>query len=248
MKKIIFIINFIIISMVSYSLNFSVAPTKFQVDLSKVATQEAYVINNTTQPMRIETYLENDENFGENFTMIDDIVVFPKKIAIKAGGTQVVRFRVKPRQDMPEGELKTYITFKEVPQEIKNTNSTEKKGEMMGAGVGLLTEISVPIYGYKGEQIVKGELKNIVIKSKGNNIGVFADSESFGNTSMKLSFEITPLKSGEPINGSLGISAREGKKKISVAVTVPKEFVGQKVRIVIKDQTDKVYYNGEKQL
>ena len=147
MKKIIFIINFIIISMVSYSLNFSVAPTKFQVDLSKVATQEAYVINNTTQPMRIETYLENDENFGENFTMIDDIVVFPKKIAIKAGGTQVVRFRVKPRANMPEGELKTYITFKEVPQEIKNTNSTEKKGEMMGAGVGLLIEISVPIYG-----------------------------------------------------------------------------------------------------
>ena len=65
---------------------------------------------------------------------------------------------------------------------------------------------------------------------------------------MKLSFEITPLKSGEPINGSLGISAREGKKKISVAVTVPQEFVGQKVRIVIKDQTDKIYYNGEKQL
>ena len=195
MKKIIFILNFIIISMVSYSLNFAVAPTRFQVDLSKVDTKEVYVINNTSQPMRLETYLESDKKFGENFTMIDDIVVFPKKLAIKAGGTQVVRFRVKPRANMPEGEL-----------------------------------------------------KNIVIKSKGNNIGVFADSESFGNTSMKLSFEITPLKSGEPINGSLGISAREGKKKISVAVTVPKEFVGQKVRIVIKDQTDKVYYNGEKQL
>ena len=85
MKKIIFILNFIIISMVSYSLNFAVAPTRFQVDLSKVSTQEVYVINNTSQPMRLETYLESDKKFGENFTMIDDIVVFPKNLQLRQG-------------------------------------------------------------------------------------------------------------------------------------------------------------------
>ena len=247
MKKIIFLINFIFLSMITFSANFSVAPTRFEVELGKVTTNEVYVVNNTSNPLRIETYVESDKNFGEKYNLNSDIVVFPKKIAIKAGGTQIVRFRVKPNPNMPDGELKSYINFSEVPEEIKNVNSEGKGTEKSGSNISIVTELGVPVYGYKGEQIIKGDFKNISVKTKGRSMIITGDSESFGNTSLKFSYEITPAK-GEALEGGMSMSAREGKKKISVGLTIPKNFMGQKIKIVIKDQLGKVYYKSEKQL
>ena len=148
---------------------------------------------------------------------------------------------------MPDGELKSYINFLEVPEEIKNKNPETEKIDKIGQNVSIITELGVPVYGYKGDPVVKGDLKNISIKTRGQNISITGDSESTGNTSLKFFYEITPTR-GEVLKGKMSMSAREGRKKISIGITAPKEFVGQKVRIVIKDQTDKVYYNGEKQL
>lgn len=247
MKKIIFLVNFIFLSIGTLAANFSVAPTRFEVELGKVVTNEVYVVNHTSKPLRVETYVEGDKNFGAKYNMNNDIVVFPKKIAIKAGGTQVVRFRVRPNPNMPDGELKSYINFLEVPEEIKSTDGTGNKTKKSGQNVTIVTELGIPVYGYKGEQIARGDLKNISIKNKGKSITITGDSESFGNTSLKFFYEMTPTK-GETLKGKMSMSAREGKKKISVGMTVPQEFVGQKVKIVIKDQTDKIHYRGEKQL
>lgn len=247
MKKIFLLINFIFISIISYGLNFSVAPTKFEIDLEKLTTSEVYIINNTTEPMRLETYLENDKDFGEEFGFKDQLMVYPKKIAIKGGASQTVRFRVKPSSKLPDGELKTYIVFKESPQGIKFKGKKDEE-QQTKSNISILTEIGIPVYGYKGEQIIKGDLKDISVKIKGKNVFISAMSESLGNTSLKFLYEVDSSKLKEKLEGKLDVSARTGKRKISNSFELPEELKGQKIKIVIKDQTDKVYYNGEKQL
>ena len=62
MKKLSFFTLLVILSVVSYSLNFSVMPTGFVVDLDKVSTQEVYITNNTSAPLRLEAYFQGDPN------------------------------------------------------------------------------------------------------------------------------------------------------------------------------------------
>ena len=65
MKKLLFIILLLNISILSYSLNFSVAPTGFVVDLKSSTTKEIYITNNTSQPMRLEAFFTSDPEFEE---------------------------------------------------------------------------------------------------------------------------------------------------------------------------------------
>ena len=85
MKKAIVVIIFFITNIVTLCLNFSVSPTKFEVDLSKDGTYEAYLLNNTPTPLRIEVYTEVSKGYEEN-NLNKNIVIYPKKISIKPGG------------------------------------------------------------------------------------------------------------------------------------------------------------------
>ncbi|MGL5191131.1 MAG: hypothetical protein ACRCX7_13700, partial [Cetobacterium sp.] len=59
MKKFILGIMFFLMMLTSYSFNFSVAPTRFEIGLDKINTNEITLINNTTSPMRLESFLES---------------------------------------------------------------------------------------------------------------------------------------------------------------------------------------------
>lgn len=244
MKKIILLISFLCISIISYPLNFSVAPTRFSVDIEKISTNEIYILNNTSNPMRLEAYLENDKVFGENFGLKEQIVIFPKKISIKPGATQTIRFRVKANSNLPDGELKSYIIFKELPSEIKMQNKSDSIKDV-STTVAILTEIGIPVYAHKGTQKVDGFLKNISIKRNKNIILLKGISESMGNTSIKFSYEIDSLKLKDKLIGEWGISARSGKKEISNGISLPKNLKNEKIKLIIKDQNEKVYYKTE---
>ncbi|WP_349764046.1 fimbria/pilus periplasmic chaperone [Fusobacterium sp. SYSU M8D902] len=239
MKKFLYIILFIINIAIAYSLNFSVVPTRYEVELTKVSTNEIYITNNTTEPMRLEAYIEGDKRFGENYNLNDDIVIFPKKIFIKAGGRQTVRFRVKPNSKYIDGEYKSYVVFKEVPYEIKNEDKSSRL-----TNVNLITEIGVPIYGTKGESLIKNKIDKIDIKRGQKSILVKINLENIGNTSSKFSYEIVSRRSIDGLKGKLGMSAREGKSLIETEVPIPKELYNQKIKFLIKDQNDKVYYSN----
>lgn len=242
MKKIIILINFLIISLVGYSLDFSVVPTRFEIDMGKISTNEIYVINNTTEPMRLETYIESDESFGKDYNLNEDIVIFPKKLFIKPGARQIVRFRVKPNSKYSNGEYKSYVVFKEVPYDIKSTDKKESS-KTGGANVSILTEIGIPVYGSKGEQVVDANLEKLSVKRSKKSILIDALVESKGNTSLKLFYELSALGLKENNKGRVGISSREGKSKISVGIPIPDEILNKKIKLIIKDQNNKVYYD-----
>ncbi|WP_300342071.1 fimbria/pilus periplasmic chaperone [Fusobacterium sp.] len=239
MKKFIYVILFITNIVVTYSLNFSVVPTRYEVELTKVSTNEIYITNNTTEPMRLEAYIEGDKRFGESYNLNDDIVIFPKKIFIKPGGRQTVRFRVKPNSKYIDGEYKSYIVFKEVPYEIKNGDKNSNL-----TNVSLITEIGVPIYGTKGESVITNKIDKIIVKRGQKNILVQINLENTGNTSSKFSYEIVSKRSITGLKGKIGMSAREGKFSINTEIPIPKELYNQKIKLLIKDQNDKVYYSN----
>ena len=94
MKKFLFIILLLSFSVLSYSLNFSVAPTGFSVELDKTSTQEITIINNTAEPLRLAASFQSDSEFGEKYNLNSNLTIFPKIISLKPAGKQIVRFRI----------------------------------------------------------------------------------------------------------------------------------------------------------
>lgn len=243
MKKLSFIILLLAVSFVSYSLNFSVMPTGFVVDLSKVSTQEVQIRNNTSIPLRLEAYFEADPVFGEEFNLNSNSVIFPKIIALKPSAKQTIRFRTKPNADMKDGEYKSYLTFKEIPQEIKIVpGGEENNNTAMSTNLQMITEISISVFGQRGKQLSKGSLNNLKMNYNGSSIIVTANTLSEGNASIKFYYNIKVLNSDTELEGMLGMSAREGKKDIKVSIDPGMNLKGKKIKFTVTDQDGKVYY------
>lgn len=239
MKKLLFLVIFGINFIISYSLNFSVVPTRFEIELNKVNTDEIYIINNTTESMRLEAYIEGDKDFGIDFNLNSDIIIFPKKIFIKPGERQIVRFRVKPNSKYSDGEYKSYIVFKEVPYDMKSTDNITKNL----TNVNIITEIGIPVYGIKGNSSVENKIEKLNVKRSNKNIFVRLNVNNLGNTSSKFSYEIISKKLKENLKGKLGMSSRKGKSSITTEIPIPENLINEKFKLLIKDQNQKIYFN-----
>lgn len=246
MKKIFAFLMTFIIGTATYALNFSVAPTSFQVELKKPVTQEVYIINNTPVPLRIETYLEAAESF-DNFNLNDSITVFPKMISIKPGAKQTIRFRVKPEAAMADGEYRSLLIFKEVPQEIKTVVVNDQNNKGLSTELSFITEVAIGVSGTKGKSTVDGTIGNVKVSYSGKDISLQADTISKGNTAMRVNY-ILENESGKVISeGRLGTSARTGEKNLSTNIEAP-ELKGKKVKLILKNQNDKIIYTGTNSL
>lgn len=144
MIKIVSLLYFIVF-VVSFSLNFSIAPTSFNLDLSKNETNEAYIINNTSAPLRIEIYLDEAEGF-ENKSLSSNIMIFPKLISVKPGGKQSVRFKIKSTEKLEKGKYKSLLVFREKPKEIKQKTEED---DGFSTEFNFITEIAIGITGEK---------------------------------------------------------------------------------------------------
>lgn len=110
MRKIGVFIIFFIVSVVTYCVNFSVSPTKFEVDLSKNNIFEVHLLNNTSKPLRLEVYTEIPVGY-EDSNLNDNIVIFPKKVSIKPGGKKEVRFKVEAIENKEKKNFKTLCNY-----------------------------------------------------------------------------------------------------------------------------------------
>lgn len=243
MKKFLLFLFLINISIVSYAFNFSVIPTIFAVDLTKVSTNEVYLTNNTSEPMRIEIYSESDPDFSEKYTLNSNIVVFPKIVAIKPGATQTVRFRIKASLNMEKGEYKSLLTFREVEQNIKTTQTEEslKVVETIGTTLNMTTEISISIFGQNGVGSTKGSLSDVKVNYNNEYVKISAMTNSEGDTSLKFFYRINVLNTNLETDGLLGLSLRNGKTPVNVSIP-GKNLKGKKAEITIIDQDGKTYY------
>ena len=150
---------------------------------------------------------------------------------------------VYKRQDssIQDGEYTSLLTFTEIPGEIKTVSSNNKNN--VSSNLNFITKISISVYGYKGNLIHKGTLSNLNLDYNGNSAIISASSFSEGNTSLKFSYNLKVQGSDTEISGLFGISAREGKKDISLSTQLGPNLKGKKAKLVITDQNGKVYYD-----
>ncbi len=235
MKRTVLILLFII-SAISLALDFSIYPTRFEFDTTKMNTEELFIVNNTTAPLRIEVFTETDKNFGEEYNLDDNIKIFPKMVSVKPGGKQVVRFRVVPKKE--DGEFKSYITFKE--RERKNEGS-ESSSDAISSNIGILAEISIPVYGKGNNVNVSGEITKLNYFKRGNSLQIDATVVSKGNSAIKLSYSLEDRATGKLYQGKLGNSSRTGESLVSAAVYLENKNMHSAL-LTIRDETGKVYY------
>ena len=141
MKKICLL--FFILYNISFGLNFSIAPTGFNLDLEESQTNEVYLINNTSKPLRIEAFIETPKGYEKN-NLSDRITIFPKIFSIKPGAKQTVRFKVKTDKDMKSGKYKSLLVFREKKSEIKKK---EKEIKDFSVNISFITEVAIGIIG-----------------------------------------------------------------------------------------------------
>ncbi|MGL5053817.1 MAG: fimbria/pilus periplasmic chaperone [Cetobacterium sp.] len=236
-KRVIGILFFILASM-SYAFNFSVAPTRFEIGLEKINTNEITLINNTTSPMRLESFVEVAPGY-EKHSLNEHIKLYPKMISIKPGGKQIVRFRVKPEAGMQSGEYKSYVVFKEIP--LKNI-STEKS-DKVNAQIKMITEVGISVYGYYGEINRGTNISNLNISYSASTLKVTADSDSKGNSSELLKQKIEVLNGAglvtENYETQFARTERNGKSKMENSMKM-EGLKGKKVRVTLINSEGKV--------
>lgn len=240
LKKIAVGIFYFLFTLTGYAFNFSVAPTRFEIELDKVNTNEITLINNTTSPMRLESFLESAPGY-EKYSLNNYIKLYPKMVAIKPGGKQVVRFRIKPDAGMTPGEYKSYVVFKEMPLKDSGNNNSGK----VDAQIKMITEVGISIYGYYGEINRGTNISNLTLtyNKKDSSLKVVADSNSKGNSSELLNQKIEILGAGgivtDVIESQFGRTERSGKSKIENSMRV-QGVKGKRVRVTIFDSQGNV--------
>ncbi|MGL5368622.1 MAG: hypothetical protein ACRDAG_10005 [Cetobacterium somerae] len=222
--------------------NIGIAPTGFYTSLDKNETHEIMVTNNTMEPMRVEISVEKDEGW-EKYDMGEMMKIYPKNLTLKPNGSRSVRFAVRGAKDLPEGEYKTKLIFRELPGKPKD-DSKEVKGETgqeVAVEFELLTEIHVAAYGLKGQRKIGAQLTGSEIKKDTNgNKKLVANFDLRGNSGLAVVGDIEYLDGGKKRllkeEVKLGITTREPKTKIeSDLVNIPK---GSKyIRVNFKDKS-----------
>lgn len=240
MKKLYISFLLLFINLIAFATNFSVAPTRFELKVDKVTTNEVYLTNNTNKPLRIETYLESDKTFGENYNLNSNITIFPKVVTIKPAGKQIVRFRVKPGTNLKDGEHKSYIVFKEVPLEIKNIGEKNTLVGETSPNIVILAELGISVYGISGNETLKGDIENLKLNYKENTLGIKFDSISTGNTSFKYKYVVEDEKGKILSQGKAGNSLRNGKTNIGIALTKTDNYKGKNIKVKILDQKNNI--------
>ncbi len=241
MKKILSIL-FLLVNCIGYALNFKVYPTSFNLDINKTSINEVTIINETLSPLRVTMYPEKDVEFGEDYNLNNNITIVPKNISLKPGASQVIRFRIKPDAVRKVGEYRSYLTFKETPPEIK-TSATSKSQELT-SNIQFITELSIPISASGDALIVDGSVKNVKLKYNNGHAVLATTLVSKGNTAMRLTYDLEVIGKNIKRNGSIGSSKREGTIDMKTAIELEKKLEGSKVKLIIKDQNGKEYFNN----
>lgn len=240
LKKLYILIIFCLFSMIVQGFNFSVAPTRFEVNLDKIVTNEIILLNNTTKPMRIESFIETAPGY-EKSDLNESIKLYPKLVSIKPGGKQVVRFRIKPESNMKDGEYKSYVVFKEVPLKEKSKGEIEK----VGAQIKMLTELGISVYGYYGNIIKDVKVENLAVNynKKNSSLVMKMDSDSRGNSSELFQIKVDLLNEKgmviDTIISDFGRSNKLGKKKIESLIKLNK-LNAKKIRIMVLNSNKKI--------
>lgn len=168
------------------AINIGVSPPRFNIDISKNSTrsQSIRVLNFDSKPVELKVYVQswvmNEKNQVEVIPpqekSLEQWIVFtPSRFTIPPGGSQTIRFAIRPRVKPQSGEHRAVLYLEEIAQ----NNSASK-------GVDVVGKVGVTIYGYVGDIKRVGVLNAVNVDTKKDKLNAVFDISSQGNASVRL--------------------------------------------------------------
>ncbi|WP_026734435.1 fimbrial biogenesis chaperone [Fischerella sp. PCC 9605] len=168
------------------AINIAVSPSRFILEISskKTRSQAVRVVNVDSQPVELKVYVKswvlNEQNKLElvpsREQSLDQWIVYtPSRFTIPPGGSQTIRFAIRPRVQPQQGEHRAVLYIEEVP-----TNNAQSKGVQVTGRLG------VAIYGYVGDIKRVGLLNAINVDTKSDAVRASFDISSQGNGFVRL--------------------------------------------------------------
>lgn len=173
------------------ALEISISPPRIEVDLnskkrrSKRRSNTIKLTNFAKKPVTIKAYVKNwtmDENgklkdIPSTEESLDRWILFsPSKFTIPAGGTQTVRFAIRPKMKPDSGEHRAVIYFEE--DEIPSKDQLDT--------IRARTTIGVVVYAYAGEIKRVGSVNSVSVDTKPNSIKAVFDISNQGNAHVRM--------------------------------------------------------------
>lgn len=167
------------------ALEISVSPPRMKVDINSIKgrSNTIKVTNFDNKPVQIKAYVKNWTMDAENNLQdipsteksLDQWILFtPSKFTVPAGGTQTVRFAIRPKVKPAAGEHRAVIYFEEI---ASNTDSNK---------IGTKAAIGVVVYAYAGEIKRIGNVNSVSVDTKPNGINAVFDVSNQGNAHVRM--------------------------------------------------------------
>ncbi|MBC1221482.1 molecular chaperone [Nostoc sp. UCD121] len=168
------------------ALNVGVSPPRMELEMnSKQRVQSIRVVNRSSETVEmkasVKSWTMNENNKLEEIMPSEQslsqwIVFTPSRFTIAPGGTQTIRFTIRPKTQPKVGEHRAVLFLEEVA-------SNQPKASNTVATVG---RVGVVIYGYTGAVKRVGVLNSLTVDTKPNAMKAVFDISSQGNGYVRL--------------------------------------------------------------
>lgn len=162
-KNVIFLTILYILMSVGTFAYINISPTTLDKNIGLGAYEEFTLSNNTTIPMRykIEAIAMDSKN-KEIKNMDEWAEIYPKVINVKPAESQKFKVYIKSPKGVTAGDYGMFLNIRQV-------SAPKLQGEMadgVGAGMMVMTNLNMGIYGYVGDKNPKVETNTPVIEKK----------------------------------------------------------------------------------
>lgn len=172
-----------------FAMSIQVAPQRFIFRIDRPVTEEVIVTNTSQQQIRVKIYPEmvpkqiSEEYLGEW------VVIYPRVLSLEPGQKRLVRFSVRPPENLENGEYRSLLFFEELPPPNESTTSQGK----LELNFQLLTKLGINLYGQFGKIIHQGKVEDVKVNFHDQKLLIQANFINQGNAHLLLTTELMIL-------------------------------------------------------
>jgi len=117
--------------------------------------------------MKEDGSIVNIENPEEGGPYAGDMIRYsPRRVDIKAGGTQTIRLAVRRPKNLPDGEYISHLVLKQIPNKKEDANanidgSVAEEDKQLSLSVQPILKLAIPVIVRKGQLQTKADIDDI---------------------------------------------------------------------------------------
>lgn len=232
MKKIVFILCFLMMNIMSFAFfRTSVAPGVFDISLDRPTTEEIILINNSDSPIKVKIYTGKDGDMTDSEYLGDWVRIYPRNMTLQGREERRIKFSVKSPKDTRDGEYRGLIFIEELPEVVEGKNTLTLAGRH-----------GLTVYGTKGKLTYDVAVSKISMDKKEGKNMLDVTLVNKGEYSVKPEISVKYLNAKGKVLAEDKITGGRVRKNTSKDITVElKNLQGNSMEIVIKAKDTVIY-------